>query len=127
MFLYIIVLVLAVVLLYTWIVYPLILRFVPIGSVTDKDSALDLQLPVAVVLSAYNEEDHLKDRLENLLAVEYPSKLIQVYVGLDGCSDNSAVIAKEFAALHENIDIHDFTERRGKVSVLKDRSTCWFG
>ena len=64
MFLYIIVLVLVVTLFYTWIGYPLILRFVPIGSVADDDPALGVQPSVAVILSAYNEEAHLKERLE---------------------------------------------------------------
>jgi len=45
---------------------------------------------------------------------------IQVFVGIDGSTDRTAEIAREFAASHRNVHVLEFKERRGKVAVLKD-------
>ena len=83
-------------------------------------SELGQQRSVAIILAAYNEESCLRERLENLLALEYPAELIKIYVGLDGCDDGSAEIVKDVADNIERVMVHDFSERRGKVAVLKD-------
>jgi len=45
---------------------------------------------------------------------------IQVFVGVDGSTDRTAEIAREFAGKHDNVHVLEFKERRGKVAVLKD-------
>ncbi len=121
MFMYILVLVFVVILFYTWVGYPLVLRFVSVASPAVDVSKKVATLPrVAIVLSAYNEEKCLQARLDNLLTVDYPAELVSIYVGLDGCSDESSAIVAIMAGQHDNIHLHDFSERRGKVAVLKD-------
>ncbi|MEY2874408.1 MAG: hypothetical protein RLZZ373_1779, partial [Pseudomonadota bacterium] len=45
--------------------------------------------PVAVVISAYNEETHIVSRIENLLALDYPEDRLRAYIGSDGSRDRT--------------------------------------
>jgi cellulose synthase/poly-beta-1,6-N-acetylglucosamine synthase-like glycosyltransferase len=75
---------------------------------------------LAIVLSAYNEENHIADRIRNLLELDYPAGQWRAYVGVDGCKDRTAEEAEAAAAGHANLVICAFAENRGKVAVLKD-------
>lgn len=114
-------LILILILIYTWIGYPVIVQLVAgVNKNACGVSAGGRQRPVAVVLAAYNEELCLGERLSNLLHLDYPAELITVYVGLDGCDDDSVRIVKDAAEGVERVRVYDFSERRGKVAVLKD-------
>src|SRR5215470_227692 len=52
---------------------------------------------VSVVISAFNEEDSIQARLENLLALDYPREQLEIVVGSDGSTDRTAEIAASFA------------------------------
>ncbi len=115
------VVILIVVLIYIWVGYPVIVQLVAgVNKNNGEMSELGQQRSVAIILAAYNEESCLGERLENLLALEYPAELIMIYVGLDGCDDGSAEIVNDVAENIKRVRVHDFSERRGKVAVLKD-------
>lgn len=59
------------------------------------------QLPgVTVVVPAYNEEDIIRQKIENTLALVYPAnKLFFVFV-TDGSTDSTPAIVKEFPIIH---------------------------
>lgn len=73
---------------------------------------------VSIVISAYNEEQSIKARLENLLALDYPREQLEIVVGSDGSTDRTAEIVASFAA--EGVRLFDFAQRRGKANVLND-------
>jgi len=115
-----------VLLLYTWIIYPLILEAVACltkGVSTNPGATLQ-NIPgvndVSVILSAHNEERCIAQRLENLLALASQRGEITIRVGVDASTDRTADIAKGFSSTHKNIHVHEFKERRGKVAVLKE-------
>lgn len=73
---------------------------------------------VSVVVSAYNEEPVIGERLQNLLALDYPPERLEVLVGSDGSTDGTpAVVA---ASASPVIGLVAFPHRRGKASVLND-------
>ena len=115
------ILVLCLVLVYTWGIYPAILLLLehrctrPIATGNTEKA-----LHVAVILSAYNEEKHLAARVKNLLELDYPPELLDIYIGLDGCSDKSMDEVVSASGGSDNVHISDFLTRRGKVAVLKD-------
>jgi cellulose synthase/poly-beta-1,6-N-acetylglucosamine synthase-like glycosyltransferase len=58
----------------------------------------DAQLPgVSVIVAARNEAARLPARVENLLASDYPSHLLQIIVASDGSSDDTAAALAPFA------------------------------
>jgi len=120
-------LILLLILAYAWLGYPLILALVTRSRLRrssaeyTNERTLDSTAPtcrVAILVAAHNEELHIGPRLENLLRAG--PRAFDIYVGLDGCTDRTGEIARDYASRHANIHVHEFTERRGKVAVLKD-------
>lgn len=73
---------------------------------------------VSIVVSAYNEEQAIGERIENLLALDYPAGRVEILVGSDGSSDRTAAIVESYRA--RGVGLFDFAKRRGKASVLND-------
>src|SRR5438045_4998903 len=65
----------------------------------DAEPSAPLTLPpVSIVLGVYNEERVLAERLENLLALEYPRDRIEIVVASDGSTDATNRIASEYSS-----------------------------
>ena len=75
--------------------------------------------PVAIVISAYNEERHIVSRIENLLALDYPADRLRAYIGSDGSRDRTAELMRRFEG-EVRIVALPFEQNRGKASVLND-------
>ena len=75
--------------------------------------------PVAIVISAYNEERHIVSRIENLLALDYPADRLRAYIGSDGSRDRTAELMGRFAGEPRLVAL-PFEQNRGKASVLND-------
>ena len=73
---------------------------------------------VTVIISAYNEEQHLEAKLRNVLAAEYPTGCLQVLVVSDGSTDRTNEIALSFA--NDGVQLIERRERRGKSMCLND-------
>src|SRR5947208_15469711 len=82
---------------YTFVGYPalmaLLARLRPRRIVTDPD----LQPKLSVVIAAYNEEDVIVRRLENLRASDYPPDRVELIVAADGSDDRTAALADSVA------------------------------
>lgn len=55
---------------------------------------------VSVLLPVRNGERWMRQKLESILALDYPRELVDIIVVSDGSTDTSAAIAEEFAATH---------------------------
>ncbi len=76
------------------------------------------QSRLLILTPAHNEEQLLPDLLQSLAKTDYPADLFEVHVVADNCTDETAVIARQYAAIpHERFD----TERPGKGFALQ-----WF-
>lgn len=85
----------------------------PRGPVHDRD------LPrVTVIVTAFNEAPHIADRLENLLALDYPRERLDIVVASDGCTDGTVERARSFEA--RGVSVCAFAFRRGKPAMLND-------
>jgi cellulose synthase/poly-beta-1,6-N-acetylglucosamine synthase-like glycosyltransferase len=111
---------------YTWIFYPAFVcglyqrhvsRQPRRAPCRDPEAALP---SVTILFSAHNEEKVIGERLENLLSLSYPRDRTTIFVGVDGCDDQTERIVREFAGAHGNIRVFVATRRRGKIGMLKD-------
>lgn len=116
--------------LYSYLLYPILLAGLAgwlqlkrdIRHILGKGNRRAMQpqeLPdVAVVIAAFNEEKHIRLRVENLLAQDYPVDKLRIYIGSDGSSDQTGDILRSFndGRLHAFV----FEQNRGKASVLND-------
>ena len=150
-----------VVLVYTWIGYPLILILVTHGKLPyetsrEKNKSVDVEQEtlspwakapncnestglkivgsevnpafktefsptVTVLVAAHNEEKYIGARIKNLFELDYPENKITVRIGVDGSSDRTADVARQWGAFkYASIHVYEVAERRGKMSMLKD-------
>ena len=102
---------------YTYFIFPLLLRL--FSPEPDLQELRPQQWPdVDVVLSAYNEETCIAQRLDNLLAADYAGKLT-IYVASDGSKDRTADILQGYAE-HSKVRVDIHQQNRGKVTVLNE-------
>ncbi|MBC7912365.1 MAG: glycosyltransferase family 2 protein [Pyrinomonadaceae bacterium] len=99
---------------YTYAGYPLLVFLV--SSLRSRKVARAPQEPtVSVIITAYNEERDLRTKLENTLALDYPSEKLEVIVASDCSTDRTDLIAREFAA--RGVRLHRQEERLGKTAA----------
>jgi len=73
---------------------------------------------VTMIITAYNEERRIKDKLDNTLALEYPGDKLQILVASDGSTDQTNAIVKEYEK--NNIELLTIKKRRGKENAQKE-------
>jgi cellulose synthase/poly-beta-1,6-N-acetylglucosamine synthase-like glycosyltransferase len=73
---------------------------------------------VAMLVAAYNEENVIAAKLENVAQTDYPAEKWELLLGLDAPTDSTAQEAQQFAAPW--LRLFPFPVRRGKLAVLKD-------
>lgn len=94
----------AVLVLWTYGGYPLLLlakaRWRRRGAErTSGTPASSPSLPsVSVLLAVRNEAHHIEERLENLVAQDYPRDRLEILVLCNGCTDGTEKLAERFAA-----------------------------
>jgi len=109
---------------YSYLLYPVIL-FSLSRLLSKKDNQTfvvrqnDDSLPsVSVVISAYNEEACIEERIKNLLSLEYPHDKIRLLIASDGSTDDTNAILNSFD--DPRLAVFCFEENRGKINVLND-------
>lgn len=58
------------------------------------------QASVTVVITAYNEEKHIAEKIRNVLSLEYPGELVDVLVASDASDDATDSIVNDFNAVN---------------------------
>ena len=110
-----------VLLVYTWILYPGIMLLLPRKRNREQglpDLGCDAPL-IAIVFSAHNEEKVIGARLANLTNLNYPNSRLAIYVGIDGCTDRTESIARDWASIDSRIHVTSQFPCQGKTSMLK--------
>ncbi len=73
---------------------------------------------VSIIISAYNEQKIIADKIKNCENLDYPSDRLEILLGLDGATDDTESIIN--ANKNGLIKLLSFKKRRGKSSVLND-------
>ncbi len=71
---------------------------------------------VTVIIPAHNEERWIARKIENTLALEYPSDRLQLLVASDGCTDDTVEIARGYR--ERGVEVNHGAERNGKTATL---------
>jgi 1,2-diacylglycerol 3-beta-glucosyltransferase len=102
-----------------FVVYLLLLTIIAwVQSKNVSTGSAEPQSRLLILTPAHNEEQLLPELLQSLAKTDYPADLFEVHVVADNCTDETAVIARQYAAIpHERFD----TERPGKGFALQ-----WF-
>jgi cellulose synthase/poly-beta-1,6-N-acetylglucosamine synthase-like glycosyltransferase len=100
---------------YVCIGYPLILILA--GSLHTQRMDAGAVLPrVSLIISAYNEEKVIGEKLQNSLALEYPRDRLEIVVVSDASSDRTDAIVEGYAP--EGVRLQRMPTRGGKTAGL---------
>ena len=76
----------------------------------------DEELPnVTLMICAFNEEDIIREKMENIRAIDYPKEKFCVMWVTDGSSDHSNELLREY----EEVTLVYSPERRGKAAAMQ--------
>lgn len=119
--------------LYSYVVYPVLLGIVSRIAVARKKAVAgrstqvdqDLQAAedwpmVSLVIAAYREEQVIADRVQNALNLDYPADRFEVLIGVDGQEDSTGELVAKAALRDSRVRLLQYPQRRGKASVLND-------
>lgn len=73
---------------------------------------------VSIIIAAFNEERSIQERIENILAQEYPQDKMEIIIASDGSEDNTVAIARSIMV--DNVKVLDFQENRGRALLQND-------
>nr|WP_072537991.1 glycosyltransferase [Anaerococcus mediterraneensis] len=90
-------------LFYAMIGYPLTLIILDKLIKRENDQDYGLNPDVSIIISAYNEENVIKKKLENIIKTDYPS--YEVIIANDSSTDRTVEICEDFIKDHPQIPI----------------------
>jgi cellulose synthase/poly-beta-1,6-N-acetylglucosamine synthase-like glycosyltransferase len=101
--------------LHTYLLYPLTLRLLPRRYVTPPVMPETDWPRAAVLIPAYNEEKVIGAKVENALALDYPTDRLEILVGSDGSTDQTDQIVLGFR--DRRLRLVELPGRSGKIGV----------
>lgn len=106
------------VLVYLFVGYPLLLAIARLFRMRAVRSTTDDLPSVCILIAAHDEEDVIEGKVQNSLAVNYPSDRLAVVVASDGSTDRTNGIVKRFEA--QGVQLFAYPARRGKIATIND-------
>ncbi len=77
---------------------------------------------VCILVPAYNEADVIADKIRNVASLDYPVDKLELIIACDGCTDETAALARLATAerenRHLNVRVLSFSKNSGKVATL---------
>lgn len=101
---------------YSYFVFPVILWALVQFKSKSFESSDDYLPSVTLLISAYNEASVIREKIENSLALDYPSDKLQIVVIDDGSTDGTDEIAERFVSA--DVEHHRVEGRGGKNVAL---------
>jgi cellulose synthase/poly-beta-1,6-N-acetylglucosamine synthase-like glycosyltransferase len=100
--------------LWSYVGYPLHLRWLARRAPVSVPAPVGTP-SVTIVVAAYNEERHLPQKLDNLLALEYPKACVQIIVASDCSTDRTHDIVAQYA--DRGVELAALPVRGGKTAA----------
>lgn len=75
---------------------------------------------ISIIISAYNEEKVIAQRINNIKYLDYDFNKIELIIGSDCSSDKTNEILSQISQEHSWVRAQIFSNRRGKATVLND-------
>ncbi len=100
---------------YPYLLYPFIVTVY--ARIAGKNWELgDSKQRISVIISVYNEEGVIREKLENTLKLLYPEQLLEILVVSDGSTDRTNEIVASFG--ESAVRLKAFSEQKGKTACL---------
>jgi len=102
------------IILYAYFGYPLSILFLSLFFNNDIRRR-DIEPSVTFLITAYNEEKNIREKLENTLSLDYPGDRLEIIVASDASEDRTDEIVKQFA--DQGVILHRVEGRVGKTET----------
>jgi cellulose synthase/poly-beta-1,6-N-acetylglucosamine synthase-like glycosyltransferase len=102
--------------MYAYVGYPLALGVVSLLR-TQRVEKADVSPPVTFIITAYNEEKRIAEKLENTLKFAYPREKLEILVASDCSSDTTDEIVKSYG--ERGVRLVRAAVRKGKEAAQK--------
>jgi cellulose synthase/poly-beta-1,6-N-acetylglucosamine synthase-like glycosyltransferase len=113
----------ALLIVHTYIAYPLLLILLDKIHGRQVIKLNENFIPdVSVIMAVYNEELVIKKKIESLYSSEYPAGKIEVLVGSDCSTDSTLKILDDLQKFHPSLKVVHFNDRIGKPGVINKLS-----
>ena len=109
-------------LLYSYILYPALLRILAYKKQSNRIVYSENgDMPdISVIMSVYNEEKVLENKINSIYSTSFPKGKMEVIIGSDGSSDRTEEILRKMKRKFTNFSFYHSNIRRGKPNVLND-------
>ena len=105
--------------IYSYFLYPLLLLALPKRKDLNQKplfSEKETGLPyITLIITAFNEESNIKNKIQNTLDLDYPSDLREILVASDGSTDRTNQYVQAYSA--DGIRLIEVQERKGKENA----------
>src|SRR5580693_1872058 len=98
--------------IYLYALYPLLLAAVSRGFKRPPASSQADPPSIGILVSAFNEENRIREKIANFNALDYPKDRLELWIGTDGSTDRTVQIVQELA--DPRIHLVERPERSGK-------------
>lgn len=105
-------------LVYSYLLYPGIIFFMDRFTRHQKPNPGNELPTVSIIMSVYNEEIVIEEKLNLINELDYPPGKLEVIIGSDNSTDRTNAIIEGFRNRHSNIKLRIFENRTGKPAVI---------
>ncbi len=107
-------------LLHSYVLFPFILYVL---SKNKKQNSIvysrsDNLPDITILMSVYNEELVIENKIKSILNTSYPKERLRVLIGSDASNDNTNKIVERYVKEFPGIVLYPFAERQGKPNVI---------
>ncbi len=107
--------------LYSYFFYPVILlgliKITRSNKITAQQNSPASIATVSFIITAFNEEKSIAEKIDNTLACSYPTKSFEILVASDGSNDKTNSIVESYS--EKGVVLVDVKERLGKENAQK--------
>jgi len=103
---------------WSFLLYPLVMYLLSINFPTPvaKDSSFPGK--VSMVVAAHNEEDVIRDKVQNCLMLDFGTADWEIIIVSDGSTDDTNMILSEYIGTSPRLHIFSYEQRAGKPNAL---------
>ena len=104
---------------YTYLLFPLMLRILAGKRELNAGVYSDDDFPgISVLIAAHNEEKIIGEKIDSVLAADYPHEKMEILVGSDASTDRTNVLLKEKERSKPPVHLYFYEERQGKPRII---------
>lgn len=105
-------------------VYPVLLRMLARRKMAVIPEAATVATgyspTVTLIVPAHNESNVIARKIANLMALDYPAEKLNVIISCDGCTDDTASIARQLTGDRRGWEVRERQRNIGKIVVLNE-------